>query len=70
VVIACNADVADGDCQMTERWARGGITPYGEYEGWLDSWLASGAAAVGDFERLNDPAINADLATPMFRPTC
>jgi peptide/nickel transport system substrate-binding protein len=33
------------------------------YEGWLDSALASGNNATGDYERLNDPAINADLAT-------
>jgi len=62
-VNAWNTDVADGDFQMTEHWANGGITPYNQYEGWLDSSLASGSAATGDFERLNDPAINADLAT-------
>ena len=60
---AWNADVADGDFQMTEHWANGGITPYNEYEGWLDSALASGSSATGDFERLNDPSIDADLST-------
>jgi len=62
-VNAWNADVADGDFSVTEHWSNGGITPYNMYDGWLDSSLASGTAATGDYERLNDPAINADLAT-------
>jgi peptide/nickel transport system substrate-binding protein len=62
-VNAWSADVADGDFSVTEHWSNGGITPYNMYEGWLDSSLASGSAATGDYERLNDPAINADLAT-------
>ena len=62
-VTAWNTDVADGDFQMTEHWSNGGISPYNMYEGWLDSSLASGSAATGDFERLTDPAINADLVT-------
>jgi peptide/nickel transport system substrate-binding protein len=61
-VNAWNADVADGDFQMTEHWSNGGITPYNMYEGWLDSALATGSTATGDYERLNDPALNADLA--------
>jgi peptide/nickel transport system substrate-binding protein len=39
------------------------------YDGWLDSSLATGNAATGDFERLNDPAINAELATLAGAPT-
>jgi peptide/nickel transport system substrate-binding protein len=62
-VTTWDSDVADGDFQMTEHWANGGLTPYNQYEGWLDSSLAAGSAATGDFERLNDPAMNADLAT-------
>ncbi len=62
-VNAWNADVADGDFSVTEHWSNGGISPYNMYDGWLDSSLASGSAATGDYERLNDPAINADLAT-------
>jgi peptide/nickel transport system substrate-binding protein len=62
-VSAWNNDVADGDFQMTEHWSNGGITPYNMFEGWLDSSLATGNAATGDFERLNDPAVNANLAT-------
>jgi peptide/nickel transport system substrate-binding protein len=33
------------------------------YEGWLDRSPATGSAATGDYERLNNPTINADLAT-------
>ena len=62
-VDAWNADVADGDFSMTEHWSNGGISPYNMYNGWLNSTLASGSAAIGDYERLNDPALNADLAT-------
>jgi peptide/nickel transport system substrate-binding protein len=62
-VNAWNTDVADGDFSVTEHWSNGGISPYNMYEGWLDSSLATGNAATGDYERLNDPAINADLAT-------
>jgi peptide/nickel transport system substrate-binding protein len=61
-VTAWNNDVADGDFQMTEHWSNGGITPYNMYEGWLDPKLATGNAATGDYERLNDPAVVADLA--------
>jgi peptide/nickel transport system substrate-binding protein len=61
-VTAWNNDVASGDFQMTEHWSNGGITPYNMYEGWLDSKLAAGSAATGDFERLNDPAVEANLA--------
>jgi peptide/nickel transport system substrate-binding protein len=62
-VDAWNNDVADGDFQLTGHWSNGGLTPYNMYDGWLDSSLATGNAATGDFERLNDPAINAELAT-------
>jgi peptide/nickel transport system substrate-binding protein len=61
-VNAWNTDVADGDFQVTEHWSNGGITPYNMYDGWLDSSLASGSAAVGDYERLKDSGVNADLA--------
>jgi peptide/nickel transport system substrate-binding protein len=60
---AWNADVADGDFQMTEHWSNGGITPYNTFEGWLNSSLATGSTATGDYERLNDPALDADLNT-------
>ena len=62
-VTAWNTDVADGQFQLTSHWSNGGLTPYNMYDGWLDSSLASGNAATGDYERLNNPAINAQLAT-------
>ena len=61
-VNAWNADVADGDFQLTMHWSNGGITPYNMYDGWLDSSLASGSSATGDYERLNDANVNAMLA--------
>jgi peptide/nickel transport system substrate-binding protein len=61
-VTTWDSDVADGDFEMTMHWSNGGLTPYNMYEGWLDSALAKGSAATGDFEHLNDPAIDADLA--------
>jgi len=61
-VDAWNSDVADGNFQLTSHWSNGGITPYNMYEGWLDSALATGNNATGDYERLNDPSVNAMLA--------
>jgi peptide/nickel transport system substrate-binding protein len=62
-VTAWLTNVADGDFQLTLHWANGGITPYNMYDGWLDSTLATGSAATGDYERLNDPTVQSDLAT-------
>jgi peptide/nickel transport system substrate-binding protein len=62
-VNAWNADVADGDFSMTEHWSNGGITPYNMYNGWLNSSLAAGSSATGDYERLNDTTVNGELAT-------
>jgi peptide/nickel transport system substrate-binding protein len=64
-VDAWNADVASGNFELTMHWANNGISPYNMYENWLDSTLSSGSnatAATGDYERLNNPTINADLA--------
>jgi peptide/nickel transport system substrate-binding protein len=62
-VTAWDADVADGDFQLTMHWSNGGLTPYNMYDGWLNSALATGSSATGDYERLNDQALNTDLAT-------
>jgi peptide/nickel transport system substrate-binding protein len=62
-VTAWDTDVADGNFQLTSHWSNGGLTPYNMYDGWLNSALATGSNATGDYERLNDPALNADLAT-------
>jgi peptide/nickel transport system substrate-binding protein len=62
-VNAWNAAVADGNFQLTLHWGSGGVTPYNLYDNWLDDTLVSSTGATGDFERLKDPAIQADLAT-------
>jgi peptide/nickel transport system substrate-binding protein len=62
-VTTWDTDVADGDFQLTMHWSNGGLTPYNMYDGWLNSALATGSAATGDYERLKDSALDADLAT-------
>lgn len=68
-VTTWDSDVANGNFQMTMHWSNGGLTPYNMYDGWLDSRLATGNAATGDFERLNNPAINTMLAKLAAAPT-
>src|SRR6185437_7843017 len=41
-VTTWNANVASGDFELTMHWSNGGLTPFNEYEGWLDSALATG----------------------------
>ncbi|HEX3516514.1 MAG TPA: ABC transporter substrate-binding protein [Trebonia sp.] len=59
-VAAYNADAVDGSFQLLLRWGSGGITPYQLYDGWLDPSLI--ATGNGNYERLNDPTMTADLA--------
>ncbi len=59
---AWSADIGSGSFSLADHWSDGGITPYSLYDNWLDSALDSGAAATGDYERLQDPAVNAALA--------
>jgi peptide/nickel transport system substrate-binding protein len=61
-VTTWDADVASGNFQLTMHWSNGGLTPFNMYNGWLNSTLASGSTATGDFERINEPTLNADLA--------
>jgi peptide/nickel transport system substrate-binding protein len=68
-VSAWNQDFAAGDFQMMMHWSNGGLTPYNEYEGWLDSSLVTSKIATGDYERLNNPTIDADLAKLAAAPT-
>jgi peptide/nickel transport system substrate-binding protein len=60
-VNAWNADMADGDFSLAEHWSNNGLTPYNLYDNWLNSALDSGNNATGDYERLNNPAMNAAL---------
>ena len=61
-VSAWNADVADGDFSISEHWSNNGLTPYALYDNWLDSSLDSSTGATGDYSRVDNPAIDADLA--------
>jgi peptide/nickel transport system substrate-binding protein len=55
------ADLASGKFgSATSHWSNTNIVPYGQYEGWLDSALNTKNAS-GDFEGLNNPAIDKDL---------
>ena len=54
------SDLASGQFQLSLEWSASGITPYNEYEGWFNSAL-DGKVATGDFERLNNPTLDADL---------
>jgi peptide/nickel transport system substrate-binding protein len=56
-----NANVADGNFQLTLRWGSTGVTPYNLYDNWLDDSLVRSTGATGDFERLQDPTIESDL---------
>jgi peptide/nickel transport system substrate-binding protein len=56
------ADIAAGNFQLTMHWSNGGITPYNMYQGWLNSSLATGKSATGDYERLKEPAMDSALA--------
>jgi peptide/nickel transport system substrate-binding protein len=62
-VSAWSADLGDGDFSVSEHWSNNGLTPYNLYDNWLDSSLDAGSAATGDYERLKDPSLDADLAT-------
>ena len=68
-VNAWNADFAAGNFQMAEHWSNNGLTPYNLYDNWLDSSLVSGNNATGDYERLSNPTIDADLAKMAAAPT-
>jgi peptide/nickel transport system substrate-binding protein len=57
------ADVAAGNFQLTMHWSNGGITPFNMYNGWLNSSLATGKSATGDYGRLKEPTIDSALGT-------
>jgi len=61
-VTAWNADMANGNFELAEHWSNNGLTPYNLYDNWLNSSLATGNNATGDYERLANPAIDAALA--------
>ena len=58
---AWSADIASGKFVLSMHWSNTSIAAYQLYDGWLNSALATSNAA-GNYERLKDPTIDADLA--------
>ena len=58
-VDAYNADASSGNFQVLLRWGSGGITPYQLYDGWLDPALIG--TGNGNYEKLNNPTVTAEL---------
>ena len=56
---AYDADAANGDFSLLLRWGSGGISPFNLYNGWLNPSLIG--TGNGNYEKLNDPTITADL---------
>ena len=54
------ANITKGDFVLTQHWSQTTISAYQLYNSWLNSDEIGNSA--GNFERLKDPAINADLA--------
>jgi peptide/nickel transport system substrate-binding protein len=61
-VTAWADDMQDGDFQLAMHWGANGVTPYNGYAYWLNSADVTKAGATADFERLNDPTLDTDLA--------
>ena len=55
-----DADATNGDFSMLLRWGSGGISPFNLYNGWLNPSLIG--TGQGNYEKLNDPTMTADLA--------
>jgi peptide/nickel transport system substrate-binding protein len=60
-VTAWSSDIATGNFQLTQHWSQTSVAPYQLYNDWLNSAQATNNAA-GDFERLKDPQVDAQLA--------
>lgn len=56
-----NADMADGDFQLTQHWSQTSVSPYQLYDDWLNSALATKTNRAGDFEGLKSAAVDNDL---------
>ena len=59
-VTAWSSDIASGNFQLTSHWSQTSVSPYQLYNNWLNSALATNNAA-GNFERLKDPNVDAQL---------
>ena len=58
---AWSADIASGKYVLSMHWSNTSIAAYQLYNGWLNSALATSNAS-GNYERLHNAAIDADLA--------
>jgi peptide/nickel transport system substrate-binding protein len=60
-----NTDLADGNFQAIEHWGNGGVSPYVQFDNWLDftQSAAIGTAANGDYGRYNNSAVQTALTT-------
>jgi peptide/nickel transport system substrate-binding protein len=59
-VTAWSSDIASGTFQLTQHWSQTSVAPYQLYNDWLNSAQATSNAA-GDYERLDDPQVDAML---------
>jgi peptide/nickel transport system substrate-binding protein len=57
-------DLGDGNFQAIEHWGNGGVSPYVQYDNWLDYTQSApiGTSANGDYGRYDNPAAQTALA--------
>jgi peptide/nickel transport system substrate-binding protein len=57
-------DLGDGNFQAIEHWGNGGVSPYVQYDNWLDYTQSApiGTSANGDYGRYDNPAAQSALA--------
>lgn len=60
-----NTDLANGNFQALVHWGNGGVSPYVQFDNWLDytQSAAIGTAANGDYGRYNNATAQSALAT-------
>ncbi|MFY9784096.1 MAG: ABC transporter substrate-binding protein [Acidimicrobiales bacterium] len=58
-------DLGDGNFQAIEHWGNGGVSPYVQYDNWLDYTQSApiGTSANGDYGRYDNPAAQTALTT-------
>jgi peptide/nickel transport system substrate-binding protein len=58
-------DLGDGNFQALIHWGNGGVSPYVQYDNWLDYSTSApiGTSANGDYGRYDNPAAQSALAT-------
>jgi peptide/nickel transport system substrate-binding protein len=58
-------DLGNGSFQSIIHWGNGGVSPYVQFDNWLDNTLSApiGTSANGDYGRYDNPAAQTALAT-------